>query len=136
MPAEIELTELSLADSAHTVAEAHEQYRPRELLERNQVDRLPIDEEMPRRIDVRTGVGAEMDRRDVGAGSGSDGLLKRDIDPWIPRIDETTGADRNRDVVDAARRFGQEGRLVDSLALRVKRGISASNAAPFCRRNP
>lgn len=133
--AELESAELGFSDRADIVAESHEERRTDEFLERNEVDGLAIIEEVSGRVDVSAGMRAEADRRHVGARALGDGLLQSDFDFGVPGVDEGTGSYRYRDVVDP-RRMAQEGRLVDSLALSVKRGISASNDAPFCLRKP
>ena len=136
MSAQLERGELGFSDRADSVAEPDEESRAGELLERDVVDGLAVDEEMARGIHVGPGVGSKSDDGDVGPRPRRDRLLKRDVDLGISGIDEPAGTDRDRYVVDAPAGLAQEGRLVDSLALRVKRGISASNDAPFCRRNP
>jgi hypothetical protein len=62
---------------------------------------------MARRVGVRSGVRTETNQRDVRAGALGDGLLQRDLDLRIPRIDKTAGADRHRDVEDAAHERNQ-----------------------------
>lgn len=134
--AQVELAELRLPYRTYVVTQAHEQGPPRQFFEGDEVDWLAIHEEMARGIDVGAGMRAKIDRRDIRARSGGDGLLQGDVYRRVAGIHEAARADGDGYIVDAARQAGQEGRLVDSLALRVKRGISASKDAPFCRRNP
>ena len=80
------------------------------------------------RIDMRSGVRTKRDQRDVRAGAARDCLLQLDVNLGIAGIDDAARLYRNRYVVNA--RACYDGRLVDWLALRMKRGISARKVTP------
>src|SRR6185436_3484881 len=108
--------------------ECEQNGRSDESVERNSIDGLPIVEKVFRSVYVSSRVRSERDGRHVRAGTTRDGLPRLDKDFRIAGIYDPARCDGSRNVINP-RRTSYDGRL-DSLALKMKRGISAANVVP------
>lgn len=89
-------------DRANVVAELQDQRWPDQGLERNLVDGLAVVKEVPRRVNVSPGMRPELDGGNIGTGTFCHGLLQRNVNLRIARIDQPAIADRHAHIVDLA----------------------------------
>src|SRR5882757_7278990 len=80
--------ELRRANGADLVGKAQKKRGSDQALERNLVDGLAIVEEMTRGVGVCAGMRSKPNRRDIRTGALRNGLLERDVNLGIPRVDE------------------------------------------------
>src|SRR5581483_7056407 len=94
---EVEVLEIRRLDAAAR-CDLDDARPPEQHLERQRLGAEALIEEVPRRIDVRAGVGAHVDGRDVRALAARDPLDRLQAEGGIARVGGQTGVERHRDV--------------------------------------